>query len=451
MIPVPRPSLLVLLLAGCPRPVPDHLQLKPDPASRITTPITDATSALSAIIGRDPLARSPLLPDPSILDALEGGAPLAAFVRQVRTVELGQGSVERVLQQVEDDWRASPAVPLARGYRLRLAENELASVGTETEAAHRQVVVLITPLGAGGEDPTLPRRPLEWLTEGDRPEVVRAYAERWVLTSWLATPEIPLSVLTRPLGAPQYDGLRESPVGRLVASRAAGASGDPTAGIADLRRATSLALQRAAADRDAEQSAWADAKNVAAAELTDPDPIGKLLERSAASLTEAALSDRAAGGALLSLAALRWIDRCGAPPCTGVDRVEVMQFASRWDPEIAELAAIWQVVAMKETLDSLEVGRDTALFPELMVDLADALLGTGAGPLEASLLRKQRPDAQVWLSVSRAVGTEGVTDWEGARLAVGQHLAREVARAAALTADPDLRSLLERVGNRAVP
>ena len=446
-----RPSLLLVLLAGCPRPVPDHLQLKPDPASRITTPITDVSTALMAIIGRDPLARSPLLPDPALLDGLEGGAPLAAFVRQVRSVEVGQGSVERVLQQVEDDWRATPAVPLARGYRLRLAENALASVGAEPDAAHREVVMLITPLGASVEDPTLPRRPLEWLGASERPEAVRAYAERWVLASWLATPEMPLEVLTGPLGAPQYDGLRESATGLLVAARAAGAAGDPGPGMADLRRATSLALQRAAADRDAEQSAWADAKSAASTELADPDPIGKLLERSAVSLTAAALADRAAGGALLSLAALRWIDRCGAPPCTGVDRVEVMQFASRWDPEIAELAAVWQVVALKETIDSLEVGRDSALFPELMVDLADALLGTGAGPLEASLLRKQRPDAQVWLSVSRAVGTEGVTDWEGARLAVGQHLGREVARAAALTSDADLRSLLERVGNRAVP
>lgn len=446
-----RPSLFALLFAGCPRQVPDHLQLKPDPSSQLTVPITDERSALAAIIGKDPLTRSPMLPDPNVLEALDGGLPLAAFVRQVRAVEIGQGPVERVLQQVEDDWRATPAVPLSRGYRLRLAENELAGVGTEADAAHGQVVVLITPLSSGPADPTLPRRPLEWMGEHDRPEDVRTYAERWVLTSWLATPEIPIEVVVGPLGAPQYDGLRESPVGKLVMARASGASGDATAGLADLGRATSLALQRAAADRDAEQAAWADTKKAAADELGDPDPVGKLLERASTGLTDAAMADKAAGGALLSLAALRWIDRCGAPPCIGVDRVEVMQFASRWDPEIAELAGIWQVIALKETLDSLEVGRETALFPDLMVDLADALLGTGAGPLEASLLRKQRPDAQVWLSVCRAVGTEGVTDWEGTRVAVGEHLEREVARTLALTQDPELRSLLERVGNRAVP
>lgn len=440
-------SWFLLTLAGCPRKVPEHLQLHPETGGAAVE-VTDLPSALAALVGRDPLARSPVLPDPARLDALDGGPPLAAFVRGIRSIERGEGPTERVLQQLEDEWRTTAVVALARGYRLRIAENEL--VGQlDSDEAQRQVVRLVTPLTGGVAEATLPRRPLEWL--GEEPEPVRAYAERWVLTGWLAAPEIPLGAIAGPMAGPQYDDLRESRVGRLLVARATAAAAPPDAGMRDLDRATRLALERAAADRDGEQAAWSDLKKAAADEVGDPDPIAVLLERAAAGLTAGAGDDGSAGGALLALAALRWVDRCDRPPCAGIDRVETMQFASRWSPEVDRLAAAWRVVALKESLDTLEVGRDTAMFPAAMVDLVDALLGTGAGPLEAEILQKRSPDAQVWLSVSRAVGAEGVTDWEGARVAIGQHLEREATRASTLWTDERTKALLARVADRAVP
>jgi hypothetical protein len=460
-------KVVLLCLAGCPRPVPEHLQVQPKKPPPSTVEITDVRSALKAMVGRDPLARSPVLPDPQMLEELPDGAPLAAFVRQVHSAELGQGAMDRLLQQVEDEWRGTPAVPLSRGYRLRLAENQLANKLGESEATEQSIVTLITPLTPGIADPTLPRRPLEWLGSGalppasseepaidpdsDRTASVRRYAERWVLVGWLSSPTIPVEVLVEPLEAPQYDALRTSGLGALLVARAQGANAEPEPGMARLRRATSLALMRAAADRDSEQAKWAEEKARATAETGDEDPVGKLLEQAATELSAGAGQEKAAGGALLALGALRWVDRCETPPCTGLDRVETFAHAARWDPEIAELASVWQVVAFKETLDSLDVGRDSPLFPQLAVDLTDVLVGTGAGPLEAPLLRKQRPDPQTWLVVARAVGSEGVSDWEGARVALGQHLQAEAERASAATTDTSFKELLDRIAKRAVP
>lgn len=444
---------VTVLGSGCPRPIPDHLRLDAPTSSTPAAPITDLPSALRAIVGRDPLGRSPVLPDVAALEGIDGGAPIAAFVRQVQAVEGGDGPVERLLQQVEDDWRTTAAVPLARGYRLRLAETALSNLAADPDGAERSVVSLITPLGAASSDPTLPLRPLAWLGGAERPDVIRAYAERWVLTSWLASPELPVEVLSDPISGPQYDGLRATSIGSLVVARAtrAAAPDGVAPALADLRRATVLALTRAAADRDVEQARWAEQKRQLVDELGDPDPIAFLLRRAASGLVPDAGSDQSAGGALLSFAALRWIGQCASAPCAGVDRVEAMQFASRWHPQVAELAAAWQVVALKEAVDGLEVGRDTTRFPVVMIDLADTLLGTGAGPLDAQLLRKQRPDEVVWLALCRAVGTEGVTDWDGTRAALGGHLAREAERAGGLTTDPSLGEPLGRVRSRAIP
>jgi hypothetical protein len=436
----------LLWTVGCPKAVPEHLRLDPEPTDAApAAPIVDLASALAAMVGRDPLARSPFLPDANALDEIApGGDGLAAFVREVHTVDGGSGEVARELQGLEDQWPGTAVVPLARGYRLRIVETEVAT-GRDDEASQAELVGLLTPLTPGSPNAGLARLPLAWL--GDQP--VDVYAERWVLESWLGSPGIPLDVLAGPLAAPQYDDLRGSPVGKLILARVQGQRADDAAAMADLRRATSLAVVRAAADRDAEQDAWSARKKALADELGDPDPIAKLLERAADGLTGAAGSDRATGGALLAIAALRWVDRCQG--CGGLDRVEVMGEAGRWDPEIAALAAAWQAVALKESVDAVEVGRDTILFPDDAVDLVDALIGTGAGPIEADVLRKGRADPQVWLSLSRAVGDDGSTDWDGARPALVRHLRQVVDAAIPGATEPETRSALETIARRAVP
>ena len=466
-----RRSLFAALFAsalGCPRAVPDHLRIDETPeGSAATAPITDVKAALAAIVGRDPLARSPSLLDPNVLEELPGGDPLAAFVRQVRTAELGQGAMDRLLLQIEDEWPGTAAVPLSRGYRLRLAENHLASKRDAAEQSEAEIVALVTPLTRGISDPTLPLRPLQWIgarLEGstdaaasDDSASVRRYAERWVLTGWLSSPDLPVAFLADLLQAPQYDSLRAGGEGELLLARARAERSAEGAGpgLTDLRKATLLALSRAAADRDKEQAAFSEQLEAARAEAADPDPIAVWLRRSVAALSAEAGRDQSCGAALLALAALRWEGACALAPCGGLDRVETFGHAARWDPEVADLAAVWRVIALKETIDSLDVGRDSALYPQLAADLTDALLGTGAGPIEATLLRKQRPDPQTWLVIGRAVGVEGVADWEGARAALGEHLAAESRRAAAeITSSETLLpavELLNRISSRALP
>ncbi len=444
---------LLVLAAGCPRKIPDHLRLDPPEDQAATSPeIEDVRSALAAMLGRDPLARSPELPSVEVLARIEGGDALLAYAESVRALERGEGQVERALQQLEDEWRSSSAVALARGYRLRIAENQLAQAGGVSQEQEALIVTLVTPLSGGASDETLPRTALAWLVDGQRLEsTVRSYADRWVLQGWMAHPSIPVDVLAPLLSAPQYDDLRETSMGRLVLARAGGATADIEPGFADLEHATRLALQQAAADRDKEQAAWAEVRRAEIEALSSEDPIGTLLKRAAATLTAGAGDDRAAGAALLALAADRWHGDCPQAPCKGVDRLETIHLASAWHPDLVWVASVWRVIALKEVLDSLEVGRETAMFPGVMVDLVDALLGTGGGPLDAQLLRQRRPDASLWLAVARAVGTEGVVDWEGTREALGQHLAAEAGRAIEVAPDQDVAAMLERIRSRAIP
>lgn len=445
--------LVLVLLAACSRKVPEHLRIDPpdqqDPAAAA---IIDVSSALEAMLGSDPLGRAPHLPDWETLNEIDGAEALAAYVERIQAVERGEGQVERALQQLEDEWRASAAVALARGYRLRIAENHLARTQAAREDTDDRIVSLITALSATPTDDALPRTSLQWLVEdGPFEEPVRTYADRWVAVGWLASPRIPVQVLVPLLEAPQYDVLRATPTGKLLLARAKGASANTTDAWADLRRATHLALQAAAADRDSEQADWAEVRRAAADELGAVDPVVALLRRAADQLTAGATEDRAAGGALLALAALRWSHACGSPPCVGVDRIETVQLSEAWHADIRPLASIWRVIALKSSIDSLEVGRDTALFPTAMVGLVDALLGSGGGPLDVRLLRERRPSAATWLAIARAIGTEGVTDWEGTRAALGDHLADEARRAAALTGPGETAHLLARIARRAVP
>lgn len=450
-----RALLTAALLGGCVTKIPAHLRIEPSEGqSAEAVAVTDLQTAITAMLRRDPLARSPMLLDVAAVNEVSGGPPVAAWIRTVRSLERGEGHAERSLQQLEDQHPSTPVVALSRGYRLRMAENRLSSTETGVdEEAQQDVVALLTPLQPSATDETLPRPALDWLAHPDRSlaESVRAYGDRWVLTGWLHGPHIPLAALAPSLAAPMYDGLVRSPTGALVQARIEGRSAAVEPALADLKRATVLALTRAAADRDREQAHWAELKRETAEELKVEDPVAALLQRSRDALTNGAADDRAAGGALLAIGALRWLDACGEIPCVGMDRVETMRVSGRWGPELASLSAVWQVIALKEALDTMEVGHATVLYPKAIVSLVDALVGTGAGPLEIQLLRRRSPDPAVWLALGRAVGTEGLTDWNGARAALGAHLKRKTEEAMELPQDPEVVALLERISSRAIP
>jgi hypothetical protein len=278
---------------------------------------------------------------------------------------------------------------------------------------------------------------------------VQAYADRWVLTGWLDGPDIPLGPAAEALASAPYDALRESDTAKLLLARNAGPEVDPTPGLDDLRQATLLALIEASSDRASELGAWSDLKYEVGDPLETDDPIGFLLERSGERLRAAAGHDVATGGALLAIAARRWRDTCSWKPCTGMDRSQTMSTASRWHDDIRPLAATWRVIALKQALDSMEVGQETVLFPHTMVELCDALLGLGAGPLAADLLRHRSPDPAVWSGLSEGVGTSGVSDWAGARAALGGFLSSEAHAVQSQVEDPEWIELLEKISRRA--
>lgn len=440
-------TLWLLALFACPRDIPDHLQLEPatpeaDPAS-----LADTAGIVAAIVGRDPLVRAPRLPPADVAAAVPGGEPIADAIRAIEAVERGASDPAASLQAVEERWRGTAAVPISRGYRAGMAEQRLLRAEGRDEPTEQLVLRLITPLRAPPTE-TAPVGPLAWLGPGDPRRLAATYAERRVMIGWLDGPGLPLAAVADALDAEMFDAVRQTAHGRLVHARGDGAAGPADAGLADLRRATHLALVQAAADRDAEQTAWAAARAEAATALGADDPVEHLLARATDGLTAAAGDDRAAGGALLALSAGRWLGACDTPPCGGIDRVEAMTAAGRFSPEIDALARVWRTIALKSALDGLDVGVDTVMFPRVLVDLTDALLGTGAGPLDTLTVRRKAEEPGLWLALGRSVGAEATTDRVQARAALGQHLARE-ARRAAETASPEDKPLLERIAQRA--
>lgn len=437
--------LVLLLLACSPSKIPDHLKLDAPAASADTIAFDDLPGAIDAILGRDPLARTPRPVDPSRVAAVEGGEPVADALRAFDQIEAG-GSWSQ-LPQVEERWRGTAAVGLARGYRLGQVQRRLATDDAEPDPeTDGALLLLVTPLQPAPTQGALPGA-LHWLGPSPR-EALLTYGDRWVLEGWLDGPGVPLQPVAERLKGETYDALRETPAGKLVMARAGAAAGPAGPGLADLRRATTLALVHVAADRDTEQAAWAKRRDEAAAELGAADPVVFLLGRATDRLIAGAASDRAAGGALLAMSASRWYGACDAPPCGALDRVDTMTAAGRWDPEIAHLSRLWRVIALKSALDTMDVGNATAMYPRAIVDLADALLGTGAGPIDASVIRKRKPDGAVWLSLGRAVGAENTLDWPTTRAALGKTLAAEAVGAAALEDDPEIRALLERLEKR---
>ena len=447
---------LLALLAACPRPIPAHLALAPpaDPgAPGAQGPIDTLDDALRAMVAEDALVRAVRFLPLETLEGLEHGAALAAFVDEVQVLERQQLDIVPALQRLTVAWPGTPVTAFARGYRLHKADTLLATFGASSHAtALRGVGPLLSPLREDDNPDGLAINPLSFLSQGaEFTTASRAYGDRWVATGWLDGPTIPLGAVADALASNTFDQLRVTPIGQLILARAEARRGPTEAGFAMLERATALSLERAAADRDGEQGRYSDHRREVAEELGHAKPIAWLLEQARLQLTDAAGDDRAAGSALLAFEASRYGTSCRWDPCAGLDRVEAMLQAASWHPEVNRLARIWAVIAVKDALDGMDVGHDTVLFPHALVDLVDALVGTGAAPPPASIMSRRVADPVVWAELGASVGEDGVTSWNETQVAIGRHLASVTAEARALNSVPDLDALLMRIHRRAVP
>jgi hypothetical protein len=462
-------GLAILVAAGCSRVIPSHLlRDAPSEAARAADWST-VDAALETSLAGDPLWRSPRLPpDPQTWRAL-GLFRLADAVDAVRTAEAWRADLPARLQGMEPDLRGDASLAYLRGYRDALAEAFLGRAPADDDLGWAEVATLLTPLPPEPPDSAGGLLPVAWLDAGAaaaipgapiapggaRVVAARASLDRRALLAWLDSPRVPVAAAAHALDRPTWEALAATPAGRLVLARAAGlqqeAPPSPDPGLASLERATSLALAEVTADTDAEQVAWRALRDAAAAELGAPDPIDALLRRAEAQLREAAGRDAGAGGALLAQAALRWRGACEDAPCAGLDRVDTMTVASGWSPEVAPYAAAWRVIALAEATEGMTIGRDTVRFPYVLVDLVDALVGTGARPPEAGVLARRRPDAYVWRHLGLSLGVDPATTWDEVRAALSAHLAREADAAAAWAerASPPLAAPLLRVARAA--
>lgn len=440
--------------AACGNRLPSAIRM-PSPAPvEAPSDVVDLESALRTTLRGDPLARTPRLLEPELLRSLDLDV-FADTVVEIRRLEEARADLGEGLDLWAARWPGTIAVPLARGYRLAIAERRLGEHAQDPRAGVLYSLGrLLLPVTPGDPSVRVARPALAALARdpGALPEAIRTATQRSVLAAWLVDPSLPLGPVDEALQTSTYDRLRGARIGRLVHARATGtASADPTSGRDALVHATRLALTQVAADRAAEQGAWADLRRAEADALGAEDPVEALLIRAFDAAEPAAGARAAAGTGWLAVEALRLTERCDLPPCIGLlDRTTALSSVAAYDPSLAPLARTWQVIALKDALDGLDAGRDTVRHADAVAALADALWGTGAGTLPEDALAAPEGTEATWAALSTAVGEPGATTWEDARLAIGAHLATRI-RDVRDTVPADWRPLLDRIARRAVP
>lgn len=447
-----RSAVLLLLLTGCgARTIPPHLRVDAptsggDEAS--DAPVRSLDAAAARLVRTDPLVRRP---DPGTLDTwlhVQEREPIEAWARLARKPL----APAKTWSALEAAYPGTLAVPLARGAGLAALEAAAAVVGRPGEE-DLTLLAWLGPVVVGGAPlPAAARRPLAWLEPDPEaaPAAVLRWSERSVLLGWLDAPGVPLEAAARALQPGVYDRLIDSPAGALLRARA-----DRTAHAGSLGRAkealaqgTHLALQRVAADRDAEQEQWRRTRE-GLTETLGSDPVATLLASARTQATEDAAQDEAVAIGLLAMAAERIHGSCPDQPCSGLDRVAALGAAVRWDPDQAATVAVWQAIALKAALDRLEVTRERVGVPGAWADLADALLGTGGGSVPQHLLRTRTPTAATWLALSRAAGATDATTWNDCHAALERRLDDVVGFALSQESLPsDTRALLQRIRRR---
>lgn len=432
-----RAVWLGLATACGPAPVPPHLA-PPAPAASAPPP-TDAGALLASWAATDPLLRRP--PGLEHLPPTLAGAPwLGAYLRLSRDPAATAG-----------DWRSFAAAhpgtlagPLAAGAALAAIEVALAVPDGEAAALPWLAPVLTDARAL----PAAARGPLDWLSPAD-PSAHRAVAlhlaEGAVLRAWLLSGQ-PLGPVAAALQPGVHDRLRARPEGALLLARAGGARDAAAAadGAQRLAVATTLALQEVAADRDAEQAAWARTRDAARASTGAPDPIAFHLDAAIAAFTRDAGADASFAAAQVAIAAARVRGSCADRPCGGLDRTSTLRALE----PAAPAARVWRAIHWKSAVDTLEASHDRPSAWLGMPALADALLAEGSGPIPEALLRVRTFGPSAWLALSRAAGAGDATTFVDAAKALRERVA-VAAEAGIPGASPEDAAVLARVARRA--
>lgn len=413
--------LLPLLLVACaPKEIPPHLRIEEREEGPVQVEVVDDRSALARIIGRDPLARRTDPRSPGDWSGLPSGDALEDWAGLARQ----DVSTPADWQALEARWPGTMVVGLARGSELGRLQVQLAGEGDRSPSA--AAVSWLGPLRSGDE--LHPREPAAWISEdaASQREDLLYLAERRVLLGWLHDPGVPVGPVAAVLDPAIQGRLASSPAGRVLRARAEGDRDEESGllGAQLLDRATTLALEEAAADADGEQRAWRERLLSLRAELDADDPLAALLAQARAALVADAGSPGSAGLALVAATAERIRGTCPDAPCTGLDRTSTLGAAARWGAEVAPVAAAWRLVAMKTASDAFEASWDHPSFKTHAPLLVDVLLGTGAASMDLAVLRVQAASPGTFLAIGRGTGRDGITGQEEARRALRDHLVR---------------------------
>jgi hypothetical protein len=426
-----------LFLCACAaREIPPHLRV--DDGSGASAPTAVGTS-LEDLVGHDPLVRRP--PPAESGHWRTHGDAVEAWAAIARRENVDPTDWDAL----EARFPSTLAVPLARG--ARLAVLEVKATEDLTPSSEASIARWLGHVQADEATATAPPGPpLAWLGSKEPLAAALHIAERNVLLGWLDGPEIPVGAAAAAMQPGIHDRLLDEPAGHLLAKRAQGAS-DPDArvrGAAALARATLLALNSAAADRDSDQRKAAEELAKARVELGG-EPVPLLLAKARTELSMDATEDVAAGLALVALSAERVLDACPDRPCGGLDRTATLARSEAWGPEVAPWARTWRLVALKQGVDTFEVSHDRPTFYQVIPDLADALVGTGAGIVPLVLLQQRAANPVALLALSRAAAGVDSTDLEGTSLALRKRLVATADLVLEHAPTPEIGALAQRI------
>lgn len=424
---------MLLLALACARSIPPELLATPPVATPVEAAPLDPAARLDWLLGGDPLARRVRTDGP------REDPGYAAFV----AVAEAPGSGARAWWELEARHPATLAVPLARGGRLAMLET--------VRGRPAEMLDALVPLPLHDKD-VQGRPPFSWLEAGvpfpaGTDAAVLAVAERQVLLGWLTTPGIDPAPAAARVQEDRWARLRETPAGTLLVSRGARARDEArrASGVAALRAATTLALQRAAADSDREQRALAERGSARALRAS----IGDGLRTAAADLGADAGADGSLGLALVALAAARWEGTCPDAPCGGLDRGGELRDAGARAGEARAYAQAWRAIAWKEAGDELRAAWDHPTSADAIVRVAELLVGEGAEGMDRAILVAVGPGPVPNLQLCRALGVGDLVGKEDVLRGVRARQREAVARALAAGAEPEWREPLERIGRRA--
>ncbi len=405
----------LLLIVACAKEIPPHLRADSPRTVSATGP-----ASVETLVGADPLLRRPNPRTQGDWGDLPEGPAIEAWARVARQAEPFPAD----WATVETATRGTIGVALARGARLAAIE---VTQGEWDEDLQQQLAAWLGLSGVEAKPATAtPAEPLAWLNGHDAQEkldTARHLATRMVLEGWFDGPQINLKPVSRALMSDAHTLLADSPYGRLIVSRASGLH-DPDAaktGVQFFWEASGHALEWAAADSDSEQ-AIVQKKRAAFRAQRNSTPTAWNLARAREVLRLNASNNATTGLALVTIAAERLEGSCPDVPCDGLDRVASLTRASRWHPDAAAGAAVWQVIALKRALDTLEVSLDKPSLYRRLPQIADALAGSREGTIELAFLRHRTPTPGMMLTVSRMAGGPPTSDATQAIEAVGIRL-----------------------------